>query len=135
MHKAIRTLVLGLGAIAALIVGCSDDPVSPGIQPEIVNTVDSFGYQVTSVQNYSGAQTYTWTNAGNAANVNQASVRSGGNGTLRIFDANASQVVALPLGENGSFDALPGATGDWVIRVEYDKFSGTVNFRAEKTAL
>ena len=135
MQKAIPTLILALGLTAALLVGCSDDPVSPGIQPEIVNTVDSFGYQVTAIQNYSGTQNYTWSNAGNAANVNQASVRSGGSGTLRIFDANANQVVALPLGENGSFDALPGATGDWVIRVQYDKFTGTVNFRAEKTAL
>ena len=135
MHKAIRTLIAGVGVSAALLVGCSDDPVSPGIQPEIVNTVDSFGYQVTSIQNFSGTQTYTWTNAGNAANVNQASVRSGGSGTLRIFDANASLVIALPLGENGSFDALPGATGDWVIRVQYDKFTGTVNFRAEKTSM
>lgn len=135
MHKATRVLILGVGLAAAFLCACSDDPVSPGIQPEVVNTSDAFGYQVSAVQNFTGAQQYTWTNAGNAANLNQATFRSGGSGVVRILDAGANQVVALPLGENGSFDALPGATGDWTIRVEYKAFSGTVNFRAEKTSM
>ena len=135
MHKAMRTLLVVTGIAAAFLTGCSDDPESPGIQPEVTNTTDAFGYQVTAVQNFTGTQNYTWANSGNAANLNQATVRSNGNGVVRIFDGNDQLVVALPMGENGSFDALPGASGDWTISVQYDKFSGTVNFRAEKSSM
>lgn len=134
MQKTILLLLI-TGAVTLAFAGCSDDPTSPGIQPEVVNTSDSFGYQVSAVENFTGTQRFTWTNSGNAANVNQATFRASGSGVVRIMDASGQQVVALPMGENGSFDALPGATGDWTISVEYDKFTGTVNFRAEKTTM
>lgn len=118
---------------ALLVAGCSGDPASPGIQPEIVNTTDAFGYQVSAVSNYSGAQAYTWTNVDPMANVNISTARAGGAGMLRVFDANGTEVFQRSLSDNGTYSTTPGQTGDWTIRVEYDGFSGTVNFRAERT--
>jgi hypothetical protein len=125
---------LAAACLAALLIsGCSDDPASPGIQPEIVNTSDAFGYQVSAVTNYSGVQAYTWTNADPMANVNISTARAGGAGTLRVFDANGTEVFQRSLSDNGTYSTTSGQTGDWTIRVEYDKFSGNVNFRAERT--
>ena len=30
-------------------VACGDDPVAPGIEPEIVNNTDAFSYQILSL--------------------------------------------------------------------------------------
>jgi hypothetical protein len=65
-----------LTIVAALFVACGSDTVpptaAPGIQPEIINAVDNFQFQVTAVENYSGTLNYNWTNTGLEANVNQA---------------------------------------------------------------
>ena len=51
-----RILVFAVLSTMLLVVGCSKDdtPVSPGIQPEIINNVDNFQFQVTAMSNYSG---------------------------------------------------------------------------------
>ena len=58
------------------IIGCSSDPASPplpGVEPEVINNPDSFEFQVTSVQNFTGSWSYDWTTTGTLVNVDQSS--------------------------------------------------------------
>jgi len=127
----IRTLTLVLGVL--LTAGCSNSPTSPGIQPEVVNNTDSFEYQVSDILNYSGAATYAWENSGTTANLNLSSAGEAGDATLTVLDAAATQVFTGTLSANGTFVTDTGVAGEWTLRVDYTSFSGTVNFRAEKS--
>lgn len=125
---AILALVMTLG------VGCGDDnPTSPGIQPEILNNVDSFQYQVTDVTNYTREHAYAWENTGAAANVDQSTTVTGGSVMLTIRDADGNQVYQRSLSENGSFVSEAGTPGTWTIRISYDHATTTVNFRVQKS--
>ena len=113
-------------------VACSDGPTSPGVQPEIINAVDNFQYQVSDVANFSGTFSYSWSNTGTSATVNQSSAVTGGTATLTIFDAAGVQVYQHPLSDNGTYNSGTGLAGSWTIRVSYAGASGTMNFRADK---
>jgi hypothetical protein len=130
LKQCIRT---SAAALLVLLLGCSDTPTSPGIEPEIVNAVDSFEYQVSDIQNYSGMASYTWQNTGTAANVDLSSVVTSGSGTLFLVDPQGRVLFERPLATDGSFATEAGNSGEWSIRVLFDSFSGTINFRAQKT--
>ena len=125
--------LLVLLATVALVGACSDEPTTPGVQPEIVNSADHFSYQVTNIQNYSATLSYPWQNSGTQATVNQACTVSSGSATLVILDAMALQVYSRSLADNGTFVSASGTPGAWTIRVVYSSASATVNFRADKT--
>jgi hypothetical protein len=121
---------------AALLPGCSDSPTpppAPGIQPEIINIPDSFEYQVQSIAGYSGTASYTWQNSGASAAIDHSSAVSAGVGTLVVLDANGSEVYSGPLSDTGSYVSQAGTLGDWTVRIMYTSFSGTVNFRVQKS--
>lgn len=131
------TALARIAAAGALVVGlassgCSDNPTSPGIQPQIANLTDDFSYQVSNVRNYTGSASYSWQNTGISANVNQATAVTSGSMTLVITDANATQVYSRSLADNGTFVTADGVAGTWTIRVTYAGASGTVNFRVQK---
>lgn len=124
-------------AFAALaIVGlaaCSSDPVSPGVQPQITNLVDDFGYQVSDVQNYSSTDNYTWQNTGTGASVDQSTSLTSGSATLILLDGTGAQVYSRSLTESGSFPTTTGTAGNWTIRIVYSStVSQAVNFRVQK---
>jgi len=119
--------------MALPFTSCKDDPASPGIQPEIVNSTDHFSYQVSNVQNYTATLSYPWQNTGTQANVNQACAITGGTVTLVIVDGTGTQLYSRSLADNGTFTTSAGTAGTWTIRVVFDSASGTLNFRADRT--
>ncbi len=129
--RARQAAHLGLIALGLTIASCSS-PTSPGVQPQIHSLTDSFEFQVSSVSNYSGTLTYTFTNTGTAASVNQASSVTAGSATLAVVDAAGKQVYARALSDNGTFFTDLGTAGTWTVRVQMSGASGTFNFRVQK---
>ena len=131
-YKTIIAILISTVCVA----GCSDSstpPPAPGIQPEIVNIMDSFEYQITSIDGYSGAASYSWENSGAAAAVDHSSVVLNGIGTLVVQDADGNEVYSDVLTDSGSVVTQAGTAGTWTIRISYATFSGTVNFRVQKS--
>jgi quercetin dioxygenase-like cupin family protein len=61
------------------------------------------------IQNFSGAQTYSWQNTGAAATVNQSASITAGGATLTLRDANGLLVYNRSLADNGTFSSTAGA--------------------------
>jgi hypothetical protein len=119
--------------ILAIFTGCSDpSPVSPGVNPEIVNATDNFQFQVTDVQNFTGSWDFTWSNTGTMAVVDHSSSVTGGAATLKLLDSTGTEVYSRDLSVDGSIDSSAGQTGDWIVRVSLAGASGTFNFRVDK---
>ncbi len=114
--------------------GCGSDssPVSPGIDPEIVNVTDNFQFQVSNVQNYTGSWEYSWTNTGNLAVVDHSSAVTNGSATLTLVDSNGGEVYTRDLAVDGSYTSSAGQSGNWTVRVALNGASGTFNFRVDK---
>ena len=135
MKSPTITRITAAAALAASLAlsGCgSTSTTAPGIQPQIVNLTDDFSYQVSSVNNFSGAAPYSWQNTGISANVNQATTVTSGNMILVITDAVGTQVYSRSLSDNGTFVTANGVAGTWTIRITYTGAAGTVNFRVQK---
>ena len=120
--------------VSGLLVGCGSDPqpVAPGIQPEIINSVDNFQFQITPVDNYTGPLTYMWANTGPAADVNQSCAVGNGTVTLTLIDGTGQQVYTRDLAQGGSYASSTGTSGTWRIRVTMTRVSGDLNFRVDK---
>jgi hypothetical protein len=119
----------------ALVAGCGDGPTAPGIQPQITNNTDAFSYQVSSIQNFSGTNTYTWQNTGTVAKVTHASdAGATGTATLTVKDGAGTLVYSGQLATSGEpLTAPAGVAGAWTITVVYANYSNTqVNFAALK---
>lgn len=117
------------------IMGCSSDPASPtlpGVEPEVANNQDTFEFQVTSVENYTGSWSYNWMTTGTVVNVDQSSAITSGTITLTIRDSNGHTVYSGDLSQGGSFTTNSGTTGQWQILITLVNGSGTLNFRVEK---
>ena len=123
-----------LGALAIVgLAACSENPLSPGVQPEITNLPDDFAYQVSEVLNYSSTDDYTWQNTGTDATVDHATLVASGSATLVLLDASGVQVYSRSLNESGSFATATGAAGNWTVRIVYSSAtSPAVNFRVQK---
>ena len=127
-----KTVILAFCTVLA-VAGCSDDqPVLPGVQPEVINNTDTFEFQVSSVVNYTGVWQYDWTTTGTIVDVDQSCAITGGTVTLRILDSDGVEVYSRNLTEGGSFTTEAGATGQWNLEVTLVEGSGTLNFRTEK---
>jgi hypothetical protein len=122
--------IVGVALIAPLS-GCEDDSLAP-FQPEITNRPDSFQLQATGVRDVSLIRDYSWQNSGATANVNQATTLTRGSANLVILDGAGMQVYARGLHENGSFVSQTGTPGTWTIRLQLDRYHGTLNFRVQK---
>jgi hypothetical protein len=126
--RTIRAVAL---AALALVAACGDGPTAPGLQPQITNLTDSFSYQVTSIQNFTGTYTYTWQNSGTLARITHASdAGATGTATVVVRDAAGTQVYSGALVSSGQPMSSPaGVAGAWTINVVYSDYSNTqVNF-------
>jgi hypothetical protein len=122
-----------LMAALALSVGCgSDNTLSPQFQPEITNNTDNFQFQATGVTHVSQTLTYTWSNTGTAANVDQSCAITQGSATVQIRDNQGTLVYDHTLADGGTFVTSAGVAGTWSIRVTLSSVDGTLNFRAQK---
>jgi hypothetical protein len=130
----IRSLSIRAAALAALAfaAACGDSPTAPpGIQPQITNLPDAFSYQVSSIQGFTGTNTYTWQNTGTLAQISHASdAGATGTATLVVRDAAGTQVYSGQLVSSGQPLSTPaGVAGNWTIKVVYSNYSNTqVNF-------
>ena len=128
-------LFVRAAALASLVVAgaaCSDTAViGPANQLEVSNAPGTFQWQVIALDKVTQTLTYTWTNNGATANVNQDSSVSSGTATLRITDASGTEVYSASLSQNGTFQTGAGTPGDWMVVVTLDKASGAANFRLQ----
>ena len=136
-RSAFKSTVLLLSSVFAvlLIAACGSDPVQPavpGVEPEILNSPDTFQFQVSSVEAYTGTLNYVWTNTGAMANVDQSSNIEPGQAILTLMDADGMAVYTRDLSVDGSSATEPGIAGSWRVRVTLTGLTGTLNFRAEK---
>jgi hypothetical protein len=120
-------------ALVALVLAaaCGDGPTAPGIQPQITNLTDSFSYQVTSIQNFTGTYTYTWQNTGTLARVTHSTdAGATGSATIVVRDAAGTQVYSGQMVSSGEPMSSPaGVPGAWTINLVYSDYSNTqVNF-------
>lgn len=115
-----------------MLAACGDKATAPGKDPEIINSTDNFQYQITDIQDFSGAHVYSWQNTGTVATVNQSATVAAGTATLIIRDANGVQVYSRSLADNGTFASSAGIAGTWTVRVVYVGADATINFRADK---
>ncbi len=128
----VRGRGLAFAAAAALLAACGGTTIAP-FQPEVRNLTDSFEFQVTNAKNVSQDLHYNWENTGTMANVNQDSNISNGSAQVMIRDAQDTVVYVRNLADNGTFVTNAGQTGTWKIQVSLSNFSGTINFRAQKS--
>ena len=126
-------LALRAATLAALafVVACSDSPTAPGVEPQITNLTDRFSYQVSSIRNFTGTQTYRWQNGGTLARISHSSnAGATGTATLIVRDAAGTQVYSGQLVSSGEPLTTPaGVAGAWTINVAYSNYSNAqVNF-------
>ena len=132
---SLRARALVAAALFGAISACGSDrsnPLSPAVQPEIINNTDAFSFQVTGVESATATLDYSWQNTGTVATVNQSASIASGSVTLLIRDAQGTQVYSRSLTDNGTFSTTAGVSGTWTIRVVFSSASGTVNFRSDK---
>jgi hypothetical protein len=117
-----------------IIAGCAGRRVitDPTFQPQIINQTNSFALQATNISGVTQTIQYTWQNTGSSANVNQATVLTGGSATLTIMDAAGQQVYTNSVTANGTFQTSSGMAGNWTIRLVVSNGTGTLNFRVQK---
>lgn len=118
-------LVLALGA-------CSDDPLAP-FQPEISNVPDTFQLQATGVTNRTASLNYTWTNSGTQGTVNHSTTTTAGSARVIIKDGAGVIVYNAVLVPSLNENTVVGTSGTWTVQLVLDDYSGTLNFRVQKT--
>lgn len=119
------TMLLGLSA-------CSDDPLAP-FQPEISNVADNFQLQATGVTRRTATLDYAWSNSGTQATVNHSTTTTNGSARLVIRDSANAVVYDNALVPSLNEPTLTGASGSWKIQLVLADYSGSLNFRVQKT--
>lgn len=119
-------------ALALLSGGCgSANPLGPD-NLEVMNGTDTFQWQASALVGVTQTLTYTWTNTGTTADVNQASAISAGAASFRLTDGTGAEVYSGDLNNNGTFQTTSGAAGYWTVTITLTGATGTVNFRLQK---
>ena len=133
IHRSRRAAGIAMLAALALAAACSNStgPLAP-FQPQIGNVPDNFQFQATGVTNVTWTYSYSWSNSGDSATVNQATTLTAGSATLTISDNNGTQLYSQSLSANGTFGMSKGVHGSWTVKVVFTNYSGTVNFRVQK---
>jgi len=130
MRRAATAFLFGLTLV---LVACGDNnPVGPSNQPEIGNNPDNFQFQASNLSRTTQTLTYSWTNTGTVATVNQSGRVDSGEATLVLRDASGNQVYSRTLASTGTFTSSTGAPGVWRIEVRLAEVSGTLNFRVQR---
>jgi hypothetical protein len=133
IHRSRCAAGIAVLAALALAAACSNStgPLAPS-QPQIGNVPDNFQFQATGVTNVTWTYSYSWSNSGDSATVNQATTLTAGSATLTISDNNGTQLYSQSLSANGTFGMSKGVHGNWTVKVVFTNYSGTVNFRVQK---
>lgn len=120
-------------AVLALTAACGGaNPVGPSNQPEVGNSTDNFQFQASNLAGTTQTLTYTWTNTGAVANVNQSGRIESGDATLVLRDPSGNQVYSRSLKSTGTFTSSAGTPGSWRIEVVLAGVNGTLNFRVQR---
>ncbi len=130
-----RTVVTGLaGVLGTMACGgeSTTNPIGPSNQPQVGNSPDNFQFQVSNLTRTTQTLTYTWTNTGTIADVNQSGRIDAGDATLTLRDGAGNQVYTRSLRTTGTFASARGAAGQWRIDVQITDATGTLNFRVQK---
>ncbi len=120
-------------ALAAFACG-GGNPLDPTAnQLQVNNAADNFQWQASNLDNVSQTLTYSWSNTGTKAHVNNSSTVTSGTATLTIKDGGSAQVYSGSL-TDPSVDTQAGTTGTWTIVVKLSGVtSPALNFRVQKT--
>ncbi len=129
--RAIGLRALGLALVLASAACDGANVIGPDNQLEVSNVAGIFEWQVTALDDVSQTLTYSWTNPGTTANVDQSSSVSAGTATLVVRDAANTQVYSRSLADDGTFTTAAGTTGVWTVVVTLTKTKGTLNFRLD----
>ena len=115
------------------LTGCSDDsnPVS-AFEPEIINNADAFQFQITDAVNVNTILNYNWTNTGSQATIDHSSVLSEGTATVKLYDADGTEVYSNDLVASLNESSSVGTAGIWNVQIIFVNASGTFNIRVEK---
>lgn len=124
--------VLLIGLTLALVACGDSNPIGPSNQPEIANNPDNFQFQASNLSRTTQTLTYSWTNSGTVATVNQSGRIDAGEATLVLRDGSGNQVYSRSLTSTGTFTSSSGNAGTWRIEVVLSNVSGTVNFRVQR---
>jgi hypothetical protein len=124
-------ILVALIAILAL-AACSDNTLAP-FQPEISNVVDTFQLQATGVTGRTATLNYNWSNTGTLASVNHSTTTTAGSARVVIHDGAGTLVYNEVLVPSLNEPTLVGVAGTWTIQLVLDGYSGTPNFRVQKT--
>jgi hypothetical protein len=131
-----RQVLVGLAGVVGTAAcgggGATTNPIGPSNQPEIGNSPDNFQFQASSLSRTTQTLTYTWTNTGTFADVNQSGRIDAGDATLTLRDGAGNQVYTRSLRNTGTFASARGAAGPWRIDVQISEVTGTLNFRVQK---
>ena len=133
-RKLLVPLTLSLTALMLFAVGCGSDNNNPlsAFQPEVINQADAFEFQVTNASDVSTTVSYQWQNSGTQATIDHSTVTTAGSATMRVLDANGTEVYSNGLVASANHQTTAGVSGMWTIELTFTKFSGTANFRAQK---
>lgn len=124
-------ILIALAAILAL-AACSDNTLAP-FQPEISNVADTFQLQATGVTNRTASLSYNWTNTGTVGQVNHSTTTTAGTARVVIHDGAGTLVYNELLVPSLNEPTLAGVAGTWTIQLVLDGYSGTLNFRVQKS--
>jgi hypothetical protein len=131
MRRARNSLPIAL-FLALALGACSDDPLAP-FQPEVSNAPDTFQLQATGVGNRTASLSYAWTNSGTQATVNHSTTTTAGSARVIIKDGAGVIVYNELLVPSLNEDTAAGTSGTWTVQLVLDDYSGTLNFRVQKT--
>jgi len=112
------------------------NPLDPTAnQLQVGNAADNFQWQASSLSNVSQTVTYSWSNSGTMAKVDDSSTLSQGTATLTIKDQSGTQVYSQSLGTPAAdANTTAGTAGIWTIVVKLSGVtSSALNFRIQKT--
>jgi hypothetical protein len=124
-------ILVALVAVLAL-AACSDNTLAP-FQPEISNVVDTFQLQATGVTGRTATLNYNWSNTGTLASVNHSTTTTAGSARVVVRDGAGTLVYNEILVPSLNELTLAGAAGTWTIQLVLDGYSGTLNFRVQKS--
>ena len=134
-HKTTKMALLAAMALLMVVLGaagCSDDTLAP-FQPEVNNIADTFQLQATGVTSRTATFNYTWSNTGTQGTVNHSTTTTAGTARLVIRDNAGTVVYDETLVPSLNEATLVGVAGNWNVKLILTDYSGTLNFRVEKT--
>ena len=126
MNRRNRCGIWSVRALALVAVAAcgSNNVIGPANQLQVTNAADDFQFQVTAMRNVSQTLSYSWSNTGDSANINQASSLTGGTATLTLRGPGNTVLYQGNLATNGTMHSQKGVTGTWRIDVVLSRADG-----------